>query len=88
VRAAHLKRQPACAACGRTEKLEVHHIVPFHKDASRELDPQNLVTMCDTPCHLVHGHYLSWRRANPEVVADCIRYRAGLDKAKAAECDQ
>lgn len=85
VRAAHLKANPACLACGRREKLEVHHCVPFHVDKSRELDPTNLVTLCDTPCHLVHGHYLSWTRFNPAVRDDCARYLAGLTKAKAAE---
>lgn len=82
VRAEHLRKHPECMACGRKEKVEVHHCVPFHLDKSRELDPSNLVTLCDTPCHLVHGHYLSWQRYNPEVVHDCQRYRSGLEKAK------
>jgi 5-methylcytosine-specific restriction endonuclease McrA len=84
VRAEHLQRNPECIACGRRDKLEVHHCVPFHIAPDRELDPTNLVSVCATPCHLVHGHYLSWLRYNPEVVADCKRYRAGLEKAKAA----
>lgn len=85
VRAEHLKRNPTCIACGRRQKLEVHHVVPFHLDPSRELSPDNLVSVCDTPCHLVHGHYLSWHRWNPTVVADCQRYLKGLEEAKARQ---
>lgn len=31
VRAEHLKREPACRACGARSKLEVHHKLPFHR---------------------------------------------------------
>lgn len=61
VRKTHLKREPVCAACGGTSKLEVHHRVPFHIAPERELDPTNLITLCESKkaginCHLFAGH--------------------------------
>jgi 5-methylcytosine-specific restriction endonuclease McrA len=75
VRREHLARNPVCEACGRRESLEVHHVVPFKDNPGLELDPDNLVTLCGDPCHIVHGHLMSWRRINPEVREDCRRYR-------------
>lgn len=66
-----------CAACGGVEYLEAHHVVPFHIDPTRELDPANLIALCDRPgrhnCHLDVGHLGNWRRENPNVVADAQR---------------
>jgi 5-methylcytosine-specific restriction endonuclease McrA len=75
VRREHLARQPVCQACGRSKDLEVHHIHPLHQ-GGQELDPANLITLCGDPCHIVHGHLMSWLKTNPDVVADCQRYRA------------
>lgn len=81
VRRQHLEREPACAACGRSGDLEVHHIQPYHLRPELELDDGtngldgNLVTLCADPCHFVHGHLLSWKRSNPSVREDCQRYR-------------
>lgn len=41
VREEFLKACPACAACGGTEDLNVHHIQPFHLHPELELDPAN-----------------------------------------------
>ena len=83
VRREHLAREPACIACGRTENLEVHHILPYHQRPELELDPRNLCTVCADPCHLVFGHLLSYRdRYNPSVREDCERYRQRLEDAK------
>lgn len=82
VRREHLEREPACIACGRSKSLEVHHVVPYHADPSKELDPSNLVTVCADPCHLVHGHLMDWRHSNPAVREDCARYRAKVHNAK------
>jgi 5-methylcytosine-specific restriction endonuclease McrA len=83
VRATHLEREPRCIACGRDKDLEVHHVVPYHLDPSRELDDGNLITLCADPCHLVHGHLMSWLRWNPSVREDCRTYAAKLAAAKA-----
>ena len=79
-----IRRHPFCAACGRIKDLEVHHIQPFHLRPDLELDPANLCVLCADPCHLVHGHLMSWQRHNPEVVEHCRRYRDSLEKAKAS----
>jgi hypothetical protein len=70
VRKAHLLKHDRCLACGGTSKLEVHHLIPFHIDPSRELDPTNLITLCESGkggiiCHLAIGHLGNYRNANP-----------------------
>lgn len=64
VRRAFVKSNPYCAACGTAKELEVHHLVPFHLDASRELDPTNLLTLCNE-CHFFIGHLKDWTSCNP-----------------------
>ena len=84
VRREHLKREPACQACRTGDKLEVHHIHPFHLRPELELDDSNLVTLCEKPghdCHFVFGHFHNWRRWNPNVREDAARYRAEADRA-------
>ena len=71
VRAAHLKDHPACAACGESKQLEVHHCLPFNVDAGKELDPGNLITLCEHhDCHLMIGHSGSFHAYNPHVRED------------------
>ena len=75
----HLAKEPVCQWCGGRKSLQVHHIVPFHLKPIRELDPSNLITLCEAiglNCHLQHGHNDDWRKVNPDVVADCNRHRA------------
>src|SRR6056300_1305890 len=77
VRKEHLKRNPECAACGRKDDLEVHHIVPYHVDPNRELDPSNLITLCGKYCHFVFGHFMDWKSWNENVIRDCTLHRLG-----------
>lgn len=79
VRREHLAVQPVCQACGRSRDLEVHHVRPFHERSDLELDPGNLITLCADPCHIVHGHLMSWTRTNTTVVHDCSAYRAKVE---------
>lgn len=79
VRKEHLENNPDCAACGRNKKLEVHHIEPFHLNPDLELDPNNLITLCDDPCHFVFGHLMNYKSWNSNVVKDCEIY---YDKIK------
>ena len=77
VRAAHLLRESSCVACGGKEHLQVHHVHPYHLRAELELDPDNLITLCEHPgrnCHLWFGHLLSWSSWNAEVRADAERF--------------
>jgi 5-methylcytosine-specific restriction endonuclease McrA len=39
----------ACAACGKTDKLQLHHIHPFHLFPERELDETNVIPLCEGP---------------------------------------
>jgi 5-methylcytosine-specific restriction protein A len=68
-RAAHLAVHPTCAACGRADHLQVHHVEPFHSRPELELVEANLVTLCEyptAPCHWLFGHCgVSWRAWNP-----------------------
>ena len=75
VRAAHLKAHPTCEACGEsnTKILNVHHVVPFHVDPSKELDEANLITLCEgsvVNCHLHFGHLRNWKSWNVDVRKD------------------
>ena len=84
VRAEHLKEQPVCQVCGGIDKLEVHHIEPFHLAPTRELDPDNLVTLCESkkhgvPCHLFFGHLGNYRSFNTTVNPDAKHWRRKLE---------
>lgn len=67
-----------CAACGRKDKLNVHHCKPFHLFPELELDPTNLIVLCEagTSCHLLFGHCLNWKDWNFEVREDAAHCRA------------
>ena len=75
-RAAHLAAQPACQWCGGTTCIEVHHILPFHLHPELELDPSNLITLCEasTECHLEHGHKGNWTLFEPRIVDLCRQH--------------
>jgi 5-methylcytosine-specific restriction endonuclease McrA len=68
----HLQIEQRCAACDSKTRLQVHHIVPFHEHPERELDPNNLITLCmsENECHLLIGHGDNFKKSNPNVVAD------------------
>ena len=60
--------------CGR-RFLIAHHIVPFHLAPDLELDPTNLLALCEAKryginCHLLVGHLGNFLRSNPFVVAN------------------
>lgn len=74
IRKKHIKENPKCAVCGKDTKIEVHHIEPVHINPDRELDPSNLITLCDSPCHLIFGHLMDYRSWNKDVVEDSKNY--------------
>ena len=53
-----LESNPTCEVCGSKNKLNVHHIKPFHLHPELELDPKNLITLCmdKKESHLRIGH--------------------------------
>jgi 5-methylcytosine-specific restriction protein A len=71
IRKEHLKKYPTCTACGSSKNLEVHHIVPVHIDPSKELDIDNLITLCSENCHILFGHLMYFKSWNKNVVNDC-----------------
>lgn len=71
----HLQSHPYCLACGRRTDLEVHHIVPFDVRPELELEPGNLITLCERGCHLTFGHLFSWHSWNPQAREDAEWFR-------------
>lgn len=82
LRAEHLRQNPACAACGRTVKVIVHHVIPVSFDPDKELDPANLLTLCETPCHLVFGHFFSYHCYNKDVRKMVAEFKKAMSKRK------
>jgi 5-methylcytosine-specific restriction protein A len=76
VRNEFLKLHPHCAVCGIRTMLEVHHCIPVHLDRDLELDPRNLLVLCEGPCncHFVWGHLMNWRSYNPTVREDVYAF--------------
>lgn len=77
VQCAFLRANPRCAACGATKLLNVHHKKPYHLFPELELDPSNLLTLCETPthnCHFILGHCLNWSAYNVRVTELVVFY--------------
>jgi 5-methylcytosine-specific restriction enzyme A len=73
VRNEHIKKFPECAVCGKTENLTVHHKKPFHVFPELELEPTNLVTLCESAgmhCHITFGHLGSFKSYNGSIEDD------------------
>lgn len=85
VRKKHLKNNGFCVACGATEHLQVHHLKPFHLFPELELEPSNLITLCEKVIqdedttndnhHLVLGHRGNFHKNNENVLKDINNYR-------------
>lgn len=61
-----------CEVCRKGYFLELHHVIPVNVDKSKELDPDNVVTVCRS-CHFSWGHFFSWRKFNGQIKNDIIR---------------
>ncbi len=74
----HLLNEPACVVCGYLGKgVQVHHIKPFHLHPNLELDPRNLITLCEVTGrdhHLLIGHLDDWESFNVNVREDAKYY--------------
>jgi 5-methylcytosine-specific restriction protein A len=63
--------------CGSRKNLEVHHKRPFHLFPKRELDPTNLITLCEGKgggCHLHFGHLFCFSSFNPKIDEDAAEW--------------
>lgn len=83
VREVHLKNNPKCELCEGAKKLRVHHIKPFHTHPELELEPTNLITLCEClsygiNCHLLVGHLGNFRKVNHNSVADIAVWNSKL----------
>lgn len=88
VREAHLKDFPTCSACGGKESVEVHHKKPFHLHPELELDPTNLISLCESKkygvnCHLFFGHLGNYKVENSEVDSDVTTWQRKFEERKA-----
>lgn len=75
VEKAYKAKHPACEICGRKHFIQVHHKQPFHLRPDLELDPDNLISLCEPPhrvfkCHLIFGHVGNFRLFNPTIGQD------------------
>ena len=79
VRKTALLAHPTCACCGSTKLLQVHHIKPFNRFPTLELDPKNLIVLCmsKNECHLLIGHGDNFKKYNPYVAADAKNVSCG-----------
>src|SRR6185312_2603434 len=93
VEKAFRKAHPHCVACApdaSDHAVQVHHRAPFHYVVSLgrpdlELDPRNLVSLCETeegkPAedhHLLIGHLGNFRAGNLEVLEDAATTFHGM----------
>ncbi len=76
VRKAHLKENPECAVCGKTENTVPHHILPFYLFPDQELNPDNLITLCEKKSHHIQfGHLMYYKSFNLSVKSDAVMWR-------------
>lgn len=81
LRKRHLETYPTCAVCGGKKFLEVHHIQDFHNHPELELDPKNLITLCEHPYfndHLRYGHLGDYKCINVDILKDTAIWRKKL----------
>lgn len=78
VRDAFLKLHGECSACSGKERIQVHHVLPFHLNPGLELDTSNLIALCmgSFECHLRIGHGDDFDHYNPNVTQDAADVKA------------
>jgi hypothetical protein len=82
VRNEHVANHPACEVCGRSANVVVHHIFPVSIAPELELVENNLITLCETPCHFMFGHFFSYHCYNKDVRSMAKRFRAQMRKRR------
>jgi hypothetical protein len=75
-----LKQHPDCAVCGVSTGATVHHKKPYWLFPSLELDPTNLITLCEYVAnhHLFIGHLMNYMSFNENVVEDSAIWNARI----------
>jgi len=72
------KLHPKICFCGTTKKIELHHIIPFHKDPTKERDFDNLIWLCRKH-HYDFGHLKSWYSHNIDVRDDAALWKDKIE---------
>jgi hypothetical protein len=88
VERAFRKVHPQCVSClvKSVAHVQIHHRFPFHYCVALgrpdlELDPRNLITLCEWPSHpspnhhLLIGHLDDFQSSNLDVAEDAIVFR-------------
>jgi len=73
IRILHLDKNPSCVVCGSLYNVVPHHIFPVHSHPEKELELDNLVSLCENKsfnCHLFFGHLKNWTKNNINVKKD------------------
>lgn len=89
-----LREHPTCAACGSRDYIVPHHLMPVHLFPTLELDPANLLPLCEgtRQCHFRIGHAFSWRHFNRFAAQDAAlqlkRIRSREPLGGLEECSQ
>ena len=76
-------RGRCCEICGGKRFLVAHHEIPFHLAPDLELEPSNLIALCEAKryginCHLLVGHVGNWQRCNVNARADVAYWRVKI----------
>ena len=76
-------KNKTCAVCGGTKKLELHHKQAFNTNPELELEPTNVIPLCEAKkyginCHLLMGHLGNYSRINPDIESDAIMWHNKL----------
>lgn len=53
---AYRQEHPACQYCGRSARVQVHHIEPVSVTPELAADAENFLTLCAKRCHITIGH--------------------------------
>lgn len=61
----YIAGHPLCEVCGKKAR-DIHHLIPFSVDPSKELLWENLTALC-RDCHWSYAHLFSWRSYNNEL---------------------
>lgn len=80
-----LVKNSKCAICGSSKNLQAHHKKPFKDFPELELDPDNIVILCESParnCHFVFGHLFNWSSYNDDIVNTIQYFQIIIKKAK------
>lgn len=88
LRRKYLSQHPNCEFCGNDKSLDVHHIIPVHVSRELELEPSNLMTLCEGDnithiCHFVFGHLYNWMHYNKDIRQDQPEWNKKFNDQKA-----